>query len=169
MAAIHYLVGDATEPAGTGRKVIAHICNDKGGWGKGFVLALSRKWSAPEAHYRSLYQEFIRGTEYGEGFRLGNIQTLLVDNEDRTIMVANMIAQHGYRSPQRPRALDYGALAECFNQLATYARYNNLTVHMPRLGSGEGGGDWSVIEELIEGLLVRKGVEVTVYDLPKSA
>ncbi|MEV6001124.1 Appr-1-p processing protein, partial [Streptomyces griseomycini] len=27
-----------------GVKVIAHVCNDIGGWGKGFVLAVSRRW-----------------------------------------------------------------------------------------------------------------------------
>ena len=30
-----------------------------------------------------------------------------------------------------------------------------------------GGGDWDVIEELIEYLLVSKGIDVTVYDLPE--
>jgi hypothetical protein len=32
--------------------VIAYICNDLGGWGKGFVLAISRKWPQPERDYR---------------------------------------------------------------------------------------------------------------------
>jgi hypothetical protein len=30
------------------KKLICHICNDLGGWGKGFVLALSRRWEGPE-------------------------------------------------------------------------------------------------------------------------
>ena len=38
MATIHYIKGDATQPQAKGNKVIAHICNDLGGWGKGFVL-----------------------------------------------------------------------------------------------------------------------------------
>lgn len=40
---ILYIKGDATAPIGSGVKVITHICNDIGGWGKGFVLALSKK------------------------------------------------------------------------------------------------------------------------------
>lgn len=43
MVGIHYVTGDATEPIGEGEKIIAHICNDQGGWGAGFVLALSKK------------------------------------------------------------------------------------------------------------------------------
>lgn len=45
---ILYIKGDATAPIGSGVKVITHICNDIGGWGKGFVLALSKKWKMPE-------------------------------------------------------------------------------------------------------------------------
>ncbi|WP_253732040.1 hypothetical protein [Listeria monocytogenes] len=46
MTQITYLKGDATNPMAKGNKIIAHICNDVGGWGKGFVLAISRKWKA---------------------------------------------------------------------------------------------------------------------------
>ncbi|MEO1228615.1 MAG: hypothetical protein AAFZ18_06900 [Myxococcota bacterium] len=42
----------ATAPVGEGPKVIVHICNDTGGWGRGFVVGLSKRWSAPEAVYR---------------------------------------------------------------------------------------------------------------------
>ncbi|HEV3172323.1 MAG TPA: hypothetical protein VGZ32_18395 [Actinocrinis sp.] len=33
---IEYVVGDATAPKGTGPRIVAHICSDAGGWGKGF-------------------------------------------------------------------------------------------------------------------------------------
>ena len=52
---ILYIKGDATAPIGSGVKVITHICNDIGGWGKGFVLALSKKWKMPEEAYRQWY------------------------------------------------------------------------------------------------------------------
>ena len=48
---INYTKGDATSPAERGNKIIAHVCNDLGGWGKGFVLAVSARWSEPEQHY----------------------------------------------------------------------------------------------------------------------
>jgi O-acetyl-ADP-ribose deacetylase (regulator of RNase III) len=51
--AVTYVIGDATAPGGPGPGVIAHVCNDSGGWGKGFVLAVSRRWPEPEAAYRS--------------------------------------------------------------------------------------------------------------------
>jgi hypothetical protein len=39
-------------------------------------------------------------------------------------------------------------------------------VHAPRIGAGQAGGSWPVIEELINDILVRQGVKVVVYDLP---
>lgn len=50
---IEYLRGDATVPCKSdGIRIIAHICNDCGGWGSGFVVAISRRWSEPESQYR---------------------------------------------------------------------------------------------------------------------
>jgi O-acetyl-ADP-ribose deacetylase (regulator of RNase III) len=62
--AISYLIGDATPPDRLGPGVIAHVCNDSGGWGKGFVLEISRLWPEPEAEYR-------RWARSGQDFGLG--------------------------------------------------------------------------------------------------
>lgn len=45
---ISYLKGDATNLVIPGNKIIVHICNDIGAWGKGFVLAVSKRWSESE-------------------------------------------------------------------------------------------------------------------------
>jgi O-acetyl-ADP-ribose deacetylase (regulator of RNase III) len=42
MARIEYLTGDASNPQADGRKIIAHHCNDRGAWGKGFALGAIR-------------------------------------------------------------------------------------------------------------------------------
>ncbi|HJZ91138.1 MAG TPA: hypothetical protein VKE40_09715 [Gemmataceae bacterium] len=49
MSGITYQNGDATQPQALGVKMICHACNDIGARGKGFVLALSRRWEQPEA------------------------------------------------------------------------------------------------------------------------
>lgn len=61
---IQYLIGDATDPRGDGQKIIAHVCNDIGAWGSGFVVALSQRWAAPERSYRGWH-------DAGDGFHLG--------------------------------------------------------------------------------------------------
>ena len=49
---IHYIKGDASYPIGDEIKIIAHVCNDIGAWGKGFVLAISRRWDKPKIEYQ---------------------------------------------------------------------------------------------------------------------
>lgn len=53
---IQYLIGDATQPSAGGNKIITHVCNDIGGWGKGFVTAISKQWPQPEKQYRQWFK-----------------------------------------------------------------------------------------------------------------
>lgn len=86
---IHYIKGDATVPQATGKKIIAHICNDRGGWGKGFVLAISKRWQQPEQEYRRWYTGKL-----DRPFGLGMILIVQVTPH---MWVANMIGQHGMK------------------------------------------------------------------------
>ncbi|MEU6719776.1 macro domain-containing protein [Nonomuraea sp. NPDC046802] len=159
MSDIRYVVGDATDPAGTGVRIVAHICNDTGGWGRGFVLARSRRWRQPEAEYRRWH----RGRAAND-FGLGALQIVPVHPDVR---VANMVAQHGIRSAARPTAvpLRYDALAQCLTALAEHAVRLKASVHLPRIGTGLAGGTWDRIEPLIQQHLADREISVTVYDL----
>jgi hypothetical protein len=72
-APLRILRGDATSPQAAGPKIITHVCNDRGGWGKGFVLALSRRWPEPERDYRAWH----RGRS-GNDFALGAVRLIRV-------------------------------------------------------------------------------------------
>lgn len=155
---IEYVVGDATAPKGAGPKIIAHVCNDAGGWGKGFVVAISRRWPGPEAAFRSWYRE--RATN---DFALGAVQLVPVAGD---LNVANMIGQRGFRpSPDDP-PIRYQAIETALDTLGGKALGLGATVHMPRIGCGLAGGRWELIEPLVNKSLIRHGVAVTVYDLP---
>lgn len=158
MSKITYVIGDATDPQGTGKKVLAHVCNDAGGWGKGFVNAISARWTRPEHEYRRWYRAGLGGTER---FELGMVQLVEVGPE---IAVANLVAQHGYRSPVNPTPLRYEALTTCMTKLASKLAGTGTTVHMPKLGTGLAGGDWARIAQIIESTLCASGVEVIVYE-----
>src|ERR1700722_6016752 len=56
MTTVRLLKGDATSPQARGVKIIAHICNDLGNWGKGFVLAISARWPEPEKAYQQWHR-----------------------------------------------------------------------------------------------------------------
>lgn len=48
--------------------------------------------------------------------------------------------------------------------MATKAAELDASVHMPRIGCGLAGGNWSRVEPLIMRRLAERGVAVTVYD-----
>ncbi|WP_042400633.1 macro domain-containing protein [Streptacidiphilus carbonis] len=154
--AIEYVRGDATTPLGKGPKVIAHVCNDQGGWGKGFVLALSRRWPEPEKAYRRWHRE--RATN---AFGLGAVQLVQVD---RLLWIANMIGQHGTRTGSKGVPVRYEAIDTALASLAEQVLELNASVHMPRIGCGLAGGRWELVEPLVRTRLSDQGVPVTVYD-----
>jgi O-acetyl-ADP-ribose deacetylase (regulator of RNase III) len=154
---IQYVKGDATAPQVNGPKVIAHVCNDRGGWGKGFVMALSRRWPEPETAYR----DWHRGRGEND-FGLGAVQLVQVLPDT---WVANMVAQEGMAARAGVPPIRYEAVGQCLGKVAERARELGASVHMPRIGCGLAGGKWEEIEPLIVKALCENGVAVTVYDL----
>ncbi|HEX9338082.1 MAG TPA: macro domain-containing protein [Pseudonocardiaceae bacterium] len=155
METLRLVTGDATTPVGEGNKIIAHICNDIGGWGKGFVVAISRRWPEPEREYRRWHAD-------GAGFALGAVR--LVQVEPAT-WVANMIGQHGLRTGPGGPPIRYQAVQQCLDALAGHAATRNASVHMPRIGCGLAGGRWAEIEPIIVRTLCARDIPTTVYDL----
>src|SRR3954468_22751791 len=80
------------------------------------------------------------------------------------IWVANMIGQRGIKRGSSGPPIRYDAVASCLRQVAVKARELEATVHMPRIGCGLAGGEWSKVEPLIEEHLCDSGIAVTVYD-----
>ena len=185
--ALHYVTGDATAPQRPAPWVIAHVCNDIGRWGRGFVLPLARRW--PETKRAFL----------GRALALGEVQFVELEGG---CSVANMIGQRGvYRRGRKDAPIRYEALAQCltlfgwhvfktfeilpclglllgrkfliagkaFTQCLTrlndYALARGMSVHMPRIGAGLAGGDWDEIESLLRLHIELARLEVFVYTL----
>lgn len=159
-AALRYVTGDATDPQGEGPQVIVHVCNDVGGWGRGFVMALSRRWPEPEARYRRWHEQ---GRDGDVTFGLGQVQFVEVGPE---LWVANLIGQHGLSAVKGVPPVRYDAVRDGLADVAKFAKRHNASVHMPRIGAGLAGGDWNRIAKIVDEELCRAGVDVTVYDLP---
>ncbi len=156
MPSINYVVGDATRPAGPGKKIIAHCCNNVGAWGAGFVIALSRRWPQPEACYHEWSRQSRRGF-----LPLGEVQFVDVAPE---ICVANIIGQtlggYGDGPP-----VCYPSLGRGLALVGIEAVQRGASVHAPRLGCGLAGGSWETVSTLLERELIARGISVTIYDL----
>lgn len=160
MSELLIIYGDATEPKGGGIKIIPHVCNDEGYWDKGFVLALSKKWTRPEEVYRNHVEE-----------KMLKIGTNHYANCNDSISVVNMVAQTLYNTPKGVDKLRYEHLVECMkgvrfwkDVLQAKRPETYISIHCPMFGSGLAGGDWSFILKLIKQIWVDAGIDVTVYE-----
>lgn len=155
---IAYVVGDATTPKADGPKIVVHVCNDIGAWGRGFVVALSRRWPEPEQRYRAWHCG-----EESQPFTLGQVQLVKVEEDT---WVANLIGQRDIRASGGLAPIRYAAVREGLRLVSAEARKLGASIHMPRIGCGLAGGRWEEVGPIVEQELATQGISVTVYDLP---
>jgi Zn-dependent peptidase ImmA (M78 family)/O-acetyl-ADP-ribose deacetylase (regulator of RNase III) len=151
--------GDATKPRGKELKIICQIVNDKAlTWGAGFALAVRKEWPAAQRDFTNW------ATSRRIEFQLGSVHFSQV-RED--LLLASLVAQHGYGPSQKPR-IRYLALDRALETVASVAREKNASIHLPRIGSGQAGGDWGIVREIIDQRLNAAQLKVTIYDLPNA-
>lgn len=152
---LKYISGDALIPESGGHRLIIHCCNSIGAWGRGFVLALSKRWKKPEEEYRKWHRSQAN-------FKLGEIQVVDVQSDTAVI---NMIAQVGIYKKDDQIPLRYEALETCLDKVGELALQTGSSIHAPRFGAGLAGGNWGEIEPIIVSKLIKRGINVTIYDL----
>lgn len=169
---ITYLEGNALEPQCSGNKIIAHIVNNQGGWGSGFVVPLGKLYPRSEIAYRrwsdhrdNTEDDFVTRTP--SRFELGETQFVTVK---ANTMIANMCAQDGYGSAKNPHPCSLDATAQCLGSVIEKARDTKATIHMPRIGCGLGGATWDeILGCLWDARVVGRSLPmpyIFVYDLP---
>ena len=158
-----YLEADATQPTATGPKILVHVCNDIGAWGRGFVLGLSQRYPEPERRYKA----WAAGLE-DLPFKLGQVQFVPVLPH---LTVANLIGQHDIARKGRAQhtpPVRYTAIREGLGWVRSKVQEQRASVHMPRIRAGLAGGDWAIIETIIDEELTAHGLNVTVYDFSQT-
>lgn len=139
---------------------IPHITNNTGkAFHEGFVKALNQKWpfefekGSPQWHYLTYTDQVV----------LGKNQYIKVE---QNITVVNMCAQDNVNDVG-PKRCRYGYLAKCMislaNEINSHSCDRDISIYAPMFGSGIGGGDWSIIEELIEDIW--HDLDVTIFSL----
>jgi len=165
------------------RVVIAHVCNDEGGWGSGFVVPLGRTYPLAEAAYRKWHQDgstsgtksLICGSCHSTvvPFKLGECQIVQVVDFLPGLVIANMIGQRStIQRAESKTPVRYAAIAKCLEKVAAYAKlaqsghesHNKIEVHCPKFGAGLAGGRWTVVEALLDEI-VGKVAPTIVYEM----
>jgi O-acetyl-ADP-ribose deacetylase (regulator of RNase III) len=156
---LRFASGDAAKPIAGGFMYILQVCNDEGKYGAGFSGALAKRWPTVESSYRQWWRN-----RFGK-LDLGDIQVVQVQSDT---CVINMIGQHGVGKDEKGNApIRYDALEKALNKAGVEISTNKGSAHMPRIGCGLAGGEWEKVEQLVTEQLLKRGINVTVYDLPE--
>jgi O-acetyl-ADP-ribose deacetylase (regulator of RNase III) len=161
-ARLRYIRGNAAHPRREGPTIVAHVVNDQArSWGgRGFAVDLMREY--PRAR-----------DEYANWAGAGNLKRgeINLAQAGADLWIASLVAQAGYADAQpaeeRPR-LRLPALQRALRRLATVARELGAAVHMPAIGTGQGGARWPKVRDLIVEELVDRQIPTTVYILPDA-
>lgn len=154
MNRLKIIKGDATKP-NVEPCVIAHICNNRGIWSKGFVNSLTQTFGyLPKEQYRIWFQKFALTRK----IPLGSVQFV---NISENIKIANMVCQEGLISFEGVKPIRYEAVEEALKIVMK----NHNEIHMPKIGCGLAGGKWCIIEEILVRLLKEyENCNITVYE-----
>ena len=124
---------------------IIHGCNARGAFGRGVAGAIRKRW--PPTH--EAYTYAIR--EMGVG--LGNVVwcQVYMGNKRADVLVGHCITQASYGA--KGMHVDYEALETCLKAVDGHDHpflESTMCIAMPKIGAGLGGGDWKLIEAIIE-------------------
>ena len=121
--------------------VIVHFCNCLGAMG-GLAGAIARKWPIVKESYLKSLED--REQQVGHKvFALGGIDIIRVE---KPLWVINAFTQYNFGSG---RHTEYAAVLSCLRSVERTAQ--GLDIYLPYMvGCGLGGGDWSIVQKIIE-------------------
>jgi O-acetyl-ADP-ribose deacetylase (regulator of RNase III) len=122
--------------------IIVHGCNAQGVMGSGVALAIKQMYYQCFLEYRRVYEE--------ETLPLGSIVWFNPEfciDFSKNLFIANAITQEYFGTDRRH--VNYAAIAKVFMEVFRQAKTTDLEVHFPKIGAGLGGGDWDIIEAII--------------------
>lgn len=129
------IVGDIVEIVKNNPEiVVVHGCNCFHTMGAGVARKLSKAFP--------MVLNADRKTKYGDQFKLGTYSATKIPN--RSIIV-NAYTQYKYGNGIK---VDYNSIREVFKSIKR--DFGDSPIYYPKIGSGLGGGDWSIIKDIID-------------------
>lgn len=135
-------------------EIIAHGCNCFHTMGAGIAATIRTK-------FPSAYEADLK-TPYGDRNKLGTFS--YAEIPDNNLIVANLYTQFRWGKTTRHETKNdrYTAISNALTNLKNFA--NGKPTGIPKIGAGLAGGDWNIIEQIIE----EKFPEVTVVEFNLS-
>lgn len=106
----------------------------------GAGIAKQIKQEFPEAYKADLE------TKKGDRSKLGRYSRAY--NKEYNLIIINAYTQYGYWGSSGKVNADYKAIKEVFDKI--YKTHNDKRIGIPMIGAGLAGGDWNIIESIID-------------------
>jgi O-acetyl-ADP-ribose deacetylase (regulator of RNase III) len=119
--------------------IIAHGVNCSGGFASGVAGQIAKKFPLAKEWYLAKYHD--------DRWELGHVQFVPMPWSGK--IIANCATQKEYGRDGKVY-VDYGAVKEVMHKLYDFAKSANASVGIPKIGAGLAGGDWQIIEAIIE-------------------
>jgi O-acetyl-ADP-ribose deacetylase (regulator of RNase III) len=156
-AKVNFVHGNVLKAPGQEPKVICQLVNDQARfWGGGVARGAAKAFPEAQKEFSNWIVSVPRSR------RLGDVHFA---QTEKNMFIASLVGQEGFGPSPAPR-IRYAALEKCLEKISDFASAKSASVHMPRLGSGESGGSWDTVQEMVQDALIADGIPVTVYDLP---
>lgn len=152
---IKYCKGDVTE---ADFDVLVHGCNAQGKMASGVAKCIADKWPIVKEHYLECYETF-KNNGYHKSFLGSNFYVVIDEETGRSVNNAITQQFYGYDGE---KYVSYDAIDKVMASISRVVGKDEKIV-MPKIGSEKGGGDWNVIEKIIESHLSEH--DVTIYYL----
>ena len=120
---------------------------------------------------RQEYPEILNvdlATPYGDKNKLGTFSYITPErkNISQTGYIINLYGQYSYGKGLQT---DYDAQRKGFKSIVEFLNnrgpVDTIKIGLPLIGCGLAGGDWNVVQQIIQEELVDKGFNVSVYTL----
>lgn len=136
--------------------IIVHGCNAQGVMGGGIAWQIRNQY--PQA-----YEEYVGVHKAEGGLRLGDVIFTTID-QAAGLFIANAITQKYYGTSGK-KYVSYKAVFEAMKTVAEFSEDIGIPVHYPLIGAGLAGGDWSIIQPVIDAAF-KQDAERTLWILP---
>jgi len=151
---MNYVDGDLIKLAQSGSfDVIVHGCNCLSRMASGLAPQMAAAFGCDK------YKMELQGPNIN---KLGNIDyiTITLDNGNE-LNVVNAYTQYSFSTFQNTTPFDYEAFTVICRKLNTI--FNGKHIGMPLIGAGLAGGDWNVIEKIIQKEIVNCKITIVNY------
>jgi O-acetyl-ADP-ribose deacetylase (regulator of RNase III) len=153
---LQYKNGDLLQLADQGEfDVIIHGCNCFHTFGAGIAYQILRKWPAA-------YLEDVK-TSKGGRLKLGRFSSITQSTScGKLITIINAYTQ--YEVGGNKVNADYDAIRSVFERVYQLYGKSKLRFGIPKIGAGLAGGDWNIIEKIINDVMAGERVTCVLYN-----